>query len=185
MNKKFNKIILLLFIALIVLFSVVFTGIYKKQAFDNKFKNQQKYLVNEVIDGDTIRIKNNESIETIRLIGINTPETKHPTKPQECFGNEASEKAKSILTNQYVELESDPTQSDKDIYDRLLRYVFLKDGTNFNKMMIEEGFAFEYTFEQPYKYQQEFKDAESEAKNNYKGLWSESTCNGELKPITD
>lgn len=134
------------------------------------------YSVVKVIDGDTISVNVNGKIETIRLIGIDSPESVDPRKPVQCFGKEASDKAKQMLTGKKVSLEYDPTQGDKDKYKRLLRYVFLEDGTNFNKFMIEEGFAHEYTYSTPYKYQTQFRTAEKEARENGKGLWAEGAC---------
>src|SRR5689334_10458762 len=70
----------------------------------------------KVVDGDTIDVSQGTTKYKIRIIGINTPETVDPRRPVQCFGKEASAKAKEILTNQSVRLESDPTQSDKDKY---------------------------------------------------------------------
>lgn len=131
-----------------------------------------------VTDGDTLKINLNGKTETIRLIGIDTPETQDPRKPVQCFGKEASNKAKEMLNGQKVRIESDPTQGDKDKYGRLLRYVYLQDGTFFNKYMIEEGYAHEYTYNLPYKYQSEFKKAETQAREQNKGLWAANTCHG-------
>lgn len=89
----------------------------------------QLYKVSQVVDGNTIKVDLNGTIETIRLIGINTPETVDPRKPVECFGKEASDKAKALLSNTNVSLEADPTQGERDKYGRLLRYVFMEDGT--------------------------------------------------------
>lgn len=134
------------------------------------------YKVVKVIDGDTIAIEIDNKTETARLIGINTPETVDPRKPVECFGKEASNKAKGILTGKNVKLEADISSGERDKYGRLLRYVFLEDGANFNKLMISEGYAYEYTYNAPYKYQDEFKKAEQEAKEAKKGLWADGIC---------
>lgn len=134
------------------------------------------YRVLKVIDGDTINVEIDGKSFPVRLIGINSPELKDPRKPVECFAKEASEKANQVLAEKNVKLENDPTQTDKDKYDRLLRYVFLEDGINFNKMMIEEGFAFEYTYSNPYKYQDEFKLAQKNAEENKRGLWADNAC---------
>lgn len=134
------------------------------------------YDVVKVIDGDTVILNINGVNQTVRLIGINTPETVDPRKDVECFGVEASNKAKEILTNQKVAIESDSSQGDKDKYNRLLRYVVLSNGTNFGKMMIQEGYAYEYTYDTAYKYQSEFKQAQTEAQNAQRGLWSPSAC---------
>ncbi|MBU3925078.1 thermonuclease family protein [Patescibacteria group bacterium] len=137
------------------------------------------YKVVKVVDGDTIAVDIAGKTKTIRLIGINTPETVDPRKPVECFGKEASNKAKEILTGKSVRLEADITQGERDKYGRLLRYAFLEDGTNFNKMMISEGFAYEYTYGTPYKYQDEFNQAEKEAMDAQKGLWAPGACDAQ------
>ena len=138
------------------------------------------YDVVSVTDGDTIKVNIGGTTETIRLIGIDTPETVDPRKPVQCFGQEASKKSKELLTGKKVRLEADPTQGERDKYGRLLRFVFLEDGTNFNKMMIAEGYAHEYTYDSnPYKYQVEFKDAEKQAREANKGLWSPTSCSGD------
>lgn len=136
------------------------------------------YRVVKVVDGDTLDVVINDKVERLRLIGIDTPETVDPRKSVQCFGIEASNKAKELLNGKFVSLESDETQGDRDKYKRLLRYVILPDGTNFNLFMIAEGFANEYTYDQAYKFQTEFKNAEIEARNNQKGLWSPQTCSG-------
>jgi micrococcal nuclease len=136
------------------------------------------YEVIKVIDGDTLDVDINGKTERLRLIGIDTPETVDPRKTVQCFGKEASEKAKSLLQGASVRLEEDTSQDTRDKYGRLLRYVHLKDGTNFNKYMISEGYAHEYTYEVPYRYQADFKAAEVSARDNNRGLWSPSSCGG-------
>ena len=142
----------------------------------SQIPNTQLFKVTQVIDGDTIQVVIDNKKETLRLIGIDTPETVDPRKPVQCFGKEASVKAKSLLSSKSVRLESDSTQGERDKYQRLLRYVFLEDGTNFNKLMISEGYAHEYTYNVPYKYQSEFKQAQKEAEENKKGLWADNAC---------
>lgn len=143
------------------------------------------YSVSRVIDGDTIDISIDGKVERLRLIGIDTPETVDPRKPVECFGVEASNKAKTLLIGKKVSLESDGSQGELDKYNRLLRYVFLEDGTNINLLMIKEGYAHEYTYNLPYKYQTEFKNAQKQAEANKAGLWSPDACNGDvIKSVT-
>lgn len=142
-------------------------------------EKQGAYNVVKVIDGDTVVLNIDGVNETVRLIGINTPETVHPSKPVECFGFEASNKAKEILTGEIVFLEKDSTQSERDKYNRLLGYLILSDGTNFNKMMIREGYAYEYTYIVPYKYQAEFKQAQKDAEVGKVGLWADGVCEEE------
>lgn len=137
------------------------------------------YTIIEIVDGDTVKVDYHGKTETVRLIGIDTPETVDPRETVQCFGQEASSRAKELLKGKSVQLESDTSQSDRDKYNRLLRYVLFEDSTNFNKQMIAEGFAYEYTYQVPYKYQQDFKNAQTEASNTSKGLWSPSSCNGQ------
>ena len=161
-------------------------AIAEKEA--EKITEEKLYSVVKVIDGDTINVNIGGITETIRLIGINTPETVDPRKPVECFGIEASNKAKELLTNKKVRLEADPTQGERDKYDRLLRYIWLEDGTFFNKKMISDGYAYEYTYDTPYKYQAEFKQAETEARLAKRGLWADNVCSQENQtqpPVTE
>ena len=143
--------------------------------------NRTLYEVIKVVDGDTIDVKIDGRVERLRLIGIDTPETVDSRKIVQCFGREASDQAKSLLAGAKVSLESDASQDSRDKYDRLLRYVYLEDGTSFNEHMIAEGYAHEYTYDLPYKHQQAFKDAEKKARETNKGLWSSSTCGGDTE----
>ena len=140
-------------------------------------KNPQKtdgIKIIKIIDGDTIKVENNGQIENVRFIGIDTPETNHPQKKVECFGREATDRLTQILSGQTITLEADNSQSDRDRYSRLLRYVFLSDGTNVNKLLVSEGFAHEYTYDDPYKYQVEFRQAQQSAKDKKLGLWGDA-----------
>lgn len=151
----------------------------------------------KVVDGDTITVQTDlddastSSKITLRLIGINTPETVDPRKKVECFGREASAKAKEMLSGKLVRLEYDDTQDTVDKYGRKLAYVFIQDESYttkqnsnadteifFNKYMIEQGYAYEYTYSKPYKYQSEFKYAQKRAEAEGRGLWSPTACNG-------
>lgn len=161
--------------------SVMETNIIKSVSTSTQV-SLKTYDVIKVVDGDTIDVSINGKTERIRLIGINTPETVDPRKPVECFGKEASDKAKALLNSKKVYLESDITQGELDKYNRLLRYVFLEDGTNFNLLMIKEGYAYEYTYNTPYKYQAEFKEAQKYAENTKAGLWGD-LCQGQTLNI--
>lgn len=147
------------------------------------------YQVLKVVDGDTLVVAMNGKNPsttlrtgiTIRLIGLDTPETVDPRKPVQCFGKEASEKAKQILSGKSVRLEMDPSQGELDKYRRTLAYVFLPDGTNFAERMIAEGYGHEYTYNLPYKYQNEFKVAEQKAREEKKGFWADGACMNDLR----
>ncbi len=137
------------------------------------------YKVSSIVDGDTIRVAlDGNRTEAVRLIGIDTPELHDPRKSVQCYATEATDYVRSILQNKTVTLVSDPSQQDRDKYSRLLRYVFLPDGSNLNKQIVAEGYGYEYTYNTPYKYQAEFRQAQSSARTAQRGLWSPSTCNG-------
>lgn len=136
------------------------------------------YPVTKVVDGDTIEVLRDGEHVTVRLIGINTPEVVDPRRPVQCFGREASAEAHRILDEQSVSLETDPSQDTYDKYGRLLAYALLADGSLFNEHMIAGGFAHEYTYDLPYKYQAQFKAAEKAAREARRGLWAVETCAG-------
>ncbi|PIU03405.1 hypothetical protein COT44_03100 [Candidatus Shapirobacteria bacterium CG08_land_8_20_14_0_20_39_18] len=139
--------------------------------------DRQEARVTRVIDGDTIDVLFNGKTERIRFIGINTPETVDPRKPVECFGKEAYRVTNENLMGQMVLLESDSSQTNRDKYNRLLRYVWKDNGTvDFGKVLIATGYAYEYTYDVPYKYQKEYKQAQKEAEEGKKGLWADDAC---------
>lgn len=155
MNRKF-WLVLLIGLGLFLFLAIKFNRIEKAE-FVKKFNNPQLIEVKRVIDGDTIEVKIGDKNEMVRLIGIDAPElTDSSTKGLKAI--EAKEKLEEILKDKKVILESDETQNDRDKYERLLRYIFLEDGTLVNKEMIRIGLVEEYTFIKPYKYQEEFKN---------------------------
>ncbi len=136
------------------------------------------YEVTKVTDGDTLHISMDGKDEVVRLLGINTPETVDPRRQVECFGKEASERMKEIASGKIVRLEYDDSQSLRDTYGRILAYMYLEDGQMLNRKMVAEGYAYEYTYMTPYRYQSEFRDLQRLAQSAGRGLWAESSCNG-------
>lgn len=140
---------------------------------------KEKAKVYYVTDGDTVKVRINGKNFVVRLIGVDTPETKDPRKTVQCFGKEASDYTKKILLNQTVILEPDRASGNKDKYGRLLRYVFLADGTNFDRQLIAQGYAHEYTYKSIiYRYQTKFKQSQKDAQKNERGLWADTACAG-------
>ncbi len=135
------------------------------------FRQPGYYPVSKVHDGDTIDVVIEGKTETVRLIGIDTPETKDPRKPVQCFGQAASAKTHQLLDDKSVRLETDPADSDRDKYHRLLRYVYLEDGTLINAELVKQGYAFAYTVF-PFGKLEEFRSLEAEARAASRGLWS-------------
>lgn len=126
---------------------------------------QNEYKVVRVIDGDTIEI---EGGKKVRYIGIDTPETVNPNTIIECFGKESSIKNTELVEGKVVRLEKDVSETDK--YGRLLRYVYVGD-VFVNDYLVRQGYANSYTYPPDVKYQSQFKEAETEAKNSNLGLW--------------
>jgi micrococcal nuclease len=126
------------------------------------------------VDGDTIDVQQGSTKETVRLIGIDTPETHDPRKTVQCYGPEAAAHTKSVLEGHDVRLAPDPEDSDRDKYNRILRYVYLPDGTLYNAELVQDGWAFAYTVF-PYSKLDEFKGLETQAQAAGRGLWA--ACN--------
>jgi endonuclease YncB( thermonuclease family) len=145
-----------------------------------------------VVDGDTVDVQLGDGqTERIRLIGIDTPEIVDPRSPVQCFAREASVHAHELLDGQAVSLELDASQGERDRYGRMLGYLWLPDGRNFGEVMIADGFAHEYTYDQPYAYLDTFRAAQDSAIAQHAGLWSPAACAGDTTrpadsvPVTD
>lgn len=124
-----------------------------------------------VYDGDTIRVRLDGKLEDVRLLGIDTPEVDTPYTDAECFGQEASAYTKEQLVGTEVLLVRDSESENRDAYDRLLRYVFLPDGSLFNQSLIAEGYARAYRHA-TYTQKAAFFEAEQQAQEEGSGLWS-------------
>lgn len=128
-----------------------------------------------VIDGDTIEIDLGGKATKVRLIGVDTPETVHPSKPVERFGREASAFTKELLEGRRVTLEYDQQRTDR--YGRTLAYVHYRHGKEVrcaNLEIVRRGYGFAYT---KYPFAQEKMEAaraaEKEAREHKRGLWAE------------
>jgi micrococcal nuclease len=129
----------------------------------------------EVVDGDTIEVDVAGSVETVRLLGVDTPETVHPDEPVGCFGPEASARTKQLLPpGTEVRLERD--EEARDRYGRLLAYVHLPaDGTFVNEALLREGFAETLIIEPNHAYAGRLLSAQDEAQAAGAGLWGACT----------
>lgn len=130
------------------------------------------YQVVKFDDGDTIVVDMNGTNETIRFIGVDTPETHDPRKAVQCYGNAASEFTKNLIGNSPVRLEADPLNTNRDRYNRLLRYVYLPDGTLVNAELIKQGYGFAY-LGFPFSKQDDFRQYQQDAMVANAGLWDE------------
>lgn len=130
------------------------------------------YKVIEVYDGDTLAVDMSGTTEKVRMIGVDTPETHHPSKPVQCFGEKAHEYTKSLIGRDPVRLEMDPTNSNRDRYNRLLRYVYLPDGKLVNEEIVKAGYGFAY-IAFPFEKMEAFKALQKTAELEERGLWNE------------
>ncbi len=153
-----------------LLWLVVFLPLYASSVYPLGERQAQYRTVRRVVDGDTLVLENKERV---RLIGVDTPETKHPRKPVEYYGKEASAFTKRMVQGKRVRLEFDQANAHinhKDRYRRTLAYVFLEDGTFLNAEIIKQGYGFAYT-RFPFKYMDEFRRYEQKAREANNGLW--------------
>ena len=127
--------------------------------------------VDRVIDGDTIRVRLDGARSTVRLTGVDTPETTHPTRGVEPHGPEAAAYTTARLTGATVRLVRDPAGDDHDGYGRILRYVILAAGEDFNATLIRNGYATAIR-RFPYSRQAEFLQLEAQARAARRGLWT-------------
>lgn len=139
-------------------------------------RSMQRATVSRVIDGDTIEL---ETGEKVRYIGVDTPETKHPNKPVQCFGREAAQKNKELVEGKEILLEKDVSETDR--YGRLLRYIYLPnpeatdEAIFVNELLIEQGYAQVITYPPDVKYHPLLLQAQQQAQTEEKGLWG--SCN--------
>jgi micrococcal nuclease len=135
-------------------------------------------LVTKSVDGDTFHVLlDNGEEATVRFLGVNTPETVDPRRTVECFGKEASNFTKSYTGGKRIRLEADPQADEVDKYGRLLRNVFLEDGTDLNATLVKEGYAYAYVdFPQNKVRKAELLRLEEEARDQKRGLWADGVC---------
>lgn len=171
-----KKLLLVLFIMLsIISFSnTIQCDITLKicYTYDATLTNMSKLYdatVVRVVDGDTVVLNYNNKEVKARLLGIDTPETVHPTKPLQFYGKEASNFVKSTLHyNKNIKIEFD--EDKEDYFGRLLVYIWLDKDTMLNYLLVRNGFATAYT-KYPFKYKESFVIAENRANKEKIGIW--------------
>lgn len=127
------------------------------------------YQVQTFLDGDTVQIDMNGRVEKIRFIGVDTPETHKENTPVQCYGPAAAAYTKQRIGSARIRLVADELTTNRDRYDRLLRYVYLEDGNNLNLELVQKGYAFAYAF--PFAKSREFNVAMEQAQTAKAGLW--------------
>jgi micrococcal nuclease len=129
-----------------------------------------------VVDGDTIVIDRGRGNERLRYIGIDTPESVKPDTPVEYMAEEAAAANAALVEGRDVILEADI--SDRDGFDRLLRYVWLRDGDAWvfvNLELVRRGFAQVATYPPDVRWRDDLADAQRRAREAGAGLWGPAT----------
>jgi endonuclease YncB( thermonuclease family) len=162
--------VLALFITGVVLLMQHY-GWLQKAATGSEQSQPGTYAIDHFIDGDTIAVNMNGTVEKIRMIGVDTPETHKPNTPVQCYGEAAAAYTKQLIGNGRVRLASDSQSSNRDRYNRLLRYVYVPDGRMIETELITNGYGFAYTYF-PFSKSAEFTADEQQAQAAHKGLWS-------------
>jgi endonuclease YncB( thermonuclease family) len=127
--------------------------------------------VQRVVDGDTFVASVNGRRERVRVIGVDTPESVDPNRPDEPFGEEASNFAKHHLDGRTVRMAGDAEPRDR--YGRMLAYVWLGDGTFWNALLAAEGYAQQLTIPPNVTYADLFRRLVGEARRENRGLWAQ------------
>jgi endonuclease YncB( thermonuclease family) len=135
--------------------------------------------VTRVIDGDTVvaRLADGSEI-TVRLIGIDTPETLKPGVPVECGGEQATEEMRQLVEGQQVTLVSDPTQDAVDRFGRSLFYVDRSGGVDVGEAMLRTGWADVFVFENDFERLPRYRAARNKARDSEVGVWGR--CDGDF-----
>lgn len=167
-RSKISLLSLLLALAVILISQ---SSLLKDAGQTAKQNNPGLYGINHYVDGDTIAVKMNGSVETVRFIGVDTPETHKPNTPVQCYGPEAAAHTKDVISKfGKVRLEADPLDTNRDRYGRLLRYVYLPDGTLWNEQLVKQGYGFAY-LSFPFSKKQQFAADQAAAQQAKLGVW--------------
>lgn len=133
-----------------------------------------------VVDGDTIRVSVDGREQSVRLLGIDTPETHRPGTPIECGGPQASAHMQALAPpGTRVVLEPDSTQDSEDRYGRLLAYVRLPDGRLAEDAQVAAGWATVYVYaDRPVSRDDQFRRSQEAARAARRGVWA--ACGGDF-----
>ena len=123
-----------------------------------------------VVDGDTIRVRSGGRVETVRYIGIDTPESVKPGTPVECFAHRAAAENERLVGGRRVRLERDAEARDR--FGRLLAYVVREaDGIEVNEALVRGGFAVPLTIPPNVRHAAQLRAAAAAARREGRGLW--------------
>ena len=170
--RRRTKITWLTFLIAVIAVVISQSGWLKNGSQTLQRNDPGLYTINHYVDGDTIAVNMNGSVETVRFIGVDTPETHKPNTPVQCYGPEAAAHTKDVIGKfGKVRLQADPLDTNRDRYGRLLRYVYLPDGTLLDEQIIQQGYGFAY-LSFPFSKKDRFAADQQAAKTAKKGLWA-------------
>jgi micrococcal nuclease len=167
-----HKLKFVVFLLLVIIVVITQSGWLNNTGQNVQQNNPGLYTIDHYIDGDTIAVDMNGSVETVRLIGVDTPETHKPNTPVQCYGPQAAAHTKEVISKfGKVRLQADPLDTNRDRYGRLLRYVYLPDGTLLDEQIIKQGYGFAY-LSFPFEKKAQFAADQQAAQTAKAGLWS-------------
>jgi len=177
--RQENKIVVAIILAALIIAASIFLSLrLTGRVIDNGPVGSNgnfigEHIVTKIIDGDTVVVEGNH----VRLLGIDADERGYP-----CY-NEAKQRLEELILNKEVILEKD--QTDKDQYDRYLRYIFL-NSKNINLKLVEEGLAVARFYPEDVKYKDKIIKAETQARENKRGCkWGGEEQTKTIEPTND
>lgn len=171
LRSRHRRFFLIFFLILVLLVVATQSGWLSRAARSAETNQPGLYSVNRYVDGDTIDVNMNGNVETIRFIGVDTPETHKPNTPVQCYGETAAAYTKAQISRfGRVRLQADPLDTNRDVYGRLLRYVYLPDGTLLDEQLIKTGYGFAY-LGFPFAKADQFAADQQTAQAAKLGLW--------------
>ena len=170
-KKTFQKIGWVLALIVVLYVALTRANVIQVPRLSRNLQQHQPgmYRVVQVNDGDTLTVARSGQVDQVRMLGVNTPEIHHPEKPVQCYGSRAAQFSRNLIGEE-VRLAADPLDDNRDVYGRLLRYVYTPDGTHVNARLISEGYGFAYM---RFRFQKrpQYRQLQRLARENNRGLW--------------
>jgi|SRR4051794_6205775 len=154
---------------LLAAFAVAALGIWRPPVPGSTAAQQEDGVVTRVVDGDTIHVALGGADETVRYIGIDTPESVKPNTPVQCFAEAASAANRRLVDGRRVVLTFDAERRDR--YGRLLAYVRRSDGLFVNEQLVRDGYARTLTIPPNVRFAARFAELAADAREHARGLW--------------
>jgi micrococcal nuclease len=134
--------------------------------------------VTRVVDGDTLHVQVDGRDETVRLLGIDTPELHRPDTPVECGARAASHSMEELADGRRVDLVTDPSQDQRDRYGRLLAYAVTRGGVDLGEAIVRRGWAEVYVYDGPFQRLARYRAAAAAARRADRGV--SARCGGDF-----